>query len=264
MTGTRNVENGSNRQRAMIGLLAILLLAAGQAVAVEVRQAVANSEEMLFADDPKDWARPKAVVAPKYPDDQLKLNARGRVDVDVALKPSGEVSSFRIAKSEPANPAFETAVSEVVGKWLFHNKLSSECLPVESNGNVRVWFDVKDGKGEVSVSGQVSEITAGNVPKKSNWLNRSEAISGFRYPAAARRADVQAKVNVVVRVDGKSGDVLDVGVPWMETQPESVPDRMAADFRAAASEVMKRAKFEPQAGSTYRVCMPFEFRVQRL
>ncbi|MBL8523427.1 MAG: TonB family protein [Betaproteobacteria bacterium] len=241
-----------------------MLLLGGNAGAIEVRQAVANSEEMLFADDPKNWARPKVVVTPTFPEDQLKLNASGKVDVEVVVDAQGTVKSYRIAKSEPANPAFEKAVEEVAKLWLFYVMLDKECVPMESTGNARVWFEAQDGKGKVSVSGQVSQTAASGNARKPNMLNRKEAAAGIRYPSEMLRAGVHAMVNAVIRVDGKSGEPLDVGIAWTRTSPDPVRDNIVSSLHAEVKRGMMRAKFAPSEGGNYRVCIPFEFKASRI
>lgn len=255
---------------ASVAGLALFAFAAAisvPAAAVEVRQAAANGEEMLFADDPKDWAKPKVVIAPKYPDSQLSLKAAGRVDVDVTLKNTGEVASFRIAKSEPSNPAFEKAVEDVVQLWLFHYKLNKECIPIESSGNVRVWFDVVDGKGTVSVSGAVSpsvaasDAAAQGARPQLGWLNRKEIFSNLRYPAKARRENFRAEMTTVMRIDAMSGKTIDIETTWIETRPAFSSESVKSSFRDSVKDALMIARFAPRPGPNYRVCVPFSFRM---
>ena len=103
------------------------------------------TEEMLFADDPKSWLRPKAIVPPEFPAEQLKAKATGYVDIDVSIDKAGKVTSARIVKSNPENKAFEMAVSETIKYWLFRQRADVNCEPIARTSNVRVWFDIRDG-----------------------------------------------------------------------------------------------------------------------
>jgi TonB family protein len=254
------------RRKLLLAPLIVVGLNAIPIHAIEVRVAAANSEEMLFADDPKDWAKPKIIVAPVFPEEQLKLNASGRVDVDVALNNQGHVKTFRIAKSEPANPAFEKAVSEVINLWVFHGAIDRDCMPAESNGNVRVWFEVAEGKGKVSVSSQASgnklvADTAASQLRKLEWLNKRAAMAAVNYPPEARRDNIQANLLAVAKIDAASGEVSDVAVTWIETTPVFAKERVISAFKSSVTQSLRVAKFAPQAGTSYKVCVPFAFKL---
>ena len=83
------------------------------------RASGAVSEVMLFADDPKTWVSPWAVVPPEYPAEQLAANATGHVDVEVSVDMGGNVTNARIVGSTPENKAFEMAVSQTIKIWMF-------------------------------------------------------------------------------------------------------------------------------------------------
>ncbi|MEP7156093.1 MAG: TonB family protein [Betaproteobacteria bacterium] len=225
------------------------------------------TEEMLFADDPKDWSRPKAVVAPDFPLAQLEAKATGYVDVKVKVDKTGGVTSARIVKSNPENKAFEGAVNETVKMWRFHQRLNRECEPEDATTNVRVWFELRDGKGVVSISGIASDAAApapagaGGKSLRASLTNRQSVFSQIRYPVSMRSARIQANVLAVMKVNSVSGDVTDVKVTWIETFPHTTTAN-----RHFTDEISKRlilGKFAPRLEAkspTYNVCVPVQFR----
>lgn len=222
---------------------------------------------MLFADDPKDWAKPKVVVPPKFPADQLAVNARGYVDIAVTLDSFGNVKTAQLTKSEPANPAFETAVMAVVKLWVFNSVLTRDCMPVESAANVRTWFELRDGKGVVSVSGQATPTSP--LPdsgfRKSDWLNSKEVLSMMKYPALARRAGIQADAHAAIRVNAMTGSVADVEITRVHTTPQAT-EKVIEEIKKSIRTSLMTAKFEQREAKdakTYRVCVPYSFRVSR-
>ncbi|MCY7388187.1 MAG: energy transducer TonB [Burkholderiales bacterium] len=188
--------------------------------------------------------------------------ARGYVDADIEFDQKGNIKQVRIVKSEPQNPAFEKAVLDVTKLWLFNAVLTKDCVPVDSTGNVRTWFEVRDGKGVVSVSGNVSAASspANSVPRKSDWENRKDFALSLKYPTNALRGRVQTDLLAAIRVDAASGVPSDVVVTWIETSGNATPT-VVEEIKTAVARSLKRARFTPRAGEAYRVCVPFNFRV---
>ncbi|MEO8384872.1 MAG: energy transducer TonB [Betaproteobacteria bacterium] len=244
-------------------LLTLLVLSRGAFGEVPVYTSTAITEEMLFADDPNGWARPKVVVPPDFPVDQLTANASGHVDAEFGFDQKGSVKQVRIVKSEPQNPAFERAVLDVAKLWLFSAVLNKDCVPVDSTGNVRIWFEIRDGKGVVSVSGNVRPASAANdsLPRKMEWANRAVILGAVRYPNSARRDGVQADLLVAVRVEAASGNATDSVVTWMEVSSGATAT-VAESFKTAVLKSLRFAKFKPKDGNNYRVCIPYSFRLR--
>ena len=252
-----------NLHRFAISLLGTLLISWNASGETNVYTSTAVTEEMLFADDPKDWAKPKVVVPPEFPGDQLAANTRGYVDVEVELNQNGSVKTARIVKSEPQNTGFEKAVLEVVKLWLFHAALNNGCVPRESTGNARIWFEVRDGKGVVSISGNVTATAVPmNSPQRTvEWENRQETLASLGYPVTARLEGVQANLFAAVRIDAATGIVTDAAVTWIETL-RYASGRVTESFKIAAVKSLKLAKFKPREGKDYSVCVPFTFRLR--
>ncbi len=256
-----------NILRAAVVVSGMLLFSCHAFAQVTAHTSTAKTEEMLFADDPKEWAKPKVVVPPEFPADQLAANARGYVDIAVTLDAFGNVKTAQVTKSEPVNPAFETAAMAVVKLWVFKSVLTQDCTPVESTANVRTWFESREGKGMVSVSGQVTPRSPlpGNALDKSAWLNRKEVAAMVRYPASARRAGIQADANVAIRVNTATGEVADVEITGFHTTPQAT-EKVIEEFKKSIRTPLMTAKFEPREvkdAKTYRVCVPYTFRVSR-
>lgn len=62
-----------------------------------------------------------------------------------------------------------------------------------------------------------------------------------------------------MRVDPVTGETTGVDIQWMEPDPVRVPLKVITDFKMTVIGMLNRAKFAPQSGGPYRVCMPFEF-----
>jgi TonB family protein len=221
-----------------------------------------ESEAMLFADDPKEWSRPRLVVRPEFAKSELDKGVRSYVDMTVDIDNRGRVRSSTIVKSDPPTPAYEKALKEVIGLWWFEPKLNSKCVCVETTANVRVWFDVKDGKGVLSVSGR-------HIPASSEKLRYSreelEAVAqnirkNIQYPALARRQGDVAEVNVIIEVDAASGRVTNVE-PADFYSSSSATAMVKQSFIKAINAALGSASYPPTQGPPIKVCMTFSFRL---
>ncbi|MBL8514009.1 MAG: TonB family protein [Betaproteobacteria bacterium] len=219
------------------------------------------TEVMLFTDDPSKWSKPKAILPPQYPSEMRERGIAGIVDVEVSIDERGSVLSASVAKPEAENRLFEDAVMEVVKQWRFEVRHNKECVPEKSNGNVRVWFEPDGANGKISVSGAASIAAAQSetAPKRARMVNRAEAFAQIRYPEAARRAGVEANLNVVAKVNAAQGVVKDVLFSSREYFG-SADSLIRSRFELAITSAVMRWKFLPQEGPDYRVCIPFVFQ----
>ena len=220
----------------------------------------AITEEMLFSDDPKDWAQPDRVVPPEYPPEQFGDNVTGYVDVEVSIDASGKVNDSRIVKSSPENKAFEAAVSQTIRMWSFHRRISSKCEPIAAIGNVRVWFEIRDGRGVISVSGKASDLTTPDTkaPKRAVFINEKEVKGGMRFPKRAYADHAEADVFAVMSVDAATGDVRKVEISSIQIHGNSTG--AAERFSEVVTSRLMLGKLAPRAGSAYKVCVPVSFR----
>jgi outer membrane biosynthesis protein TonB len=244
-------------------LLVVVFMIHIPAVAqVSLTTAADESEAMLFADDPQEWSRPRLVVRPEFSKNELDKRVRAYVDVTVDIDNRGRVKSSMIAKSDPPTPGYEKALKDVIGLWLFEPKLDSKCVCVEATANVRVWFDVKDGKGVLSVSGK--PITA--QPEKLRYSREElEAVAkkirqNILYPQLARKEGDVAEVNVVMEVDAASGRVINVE-PADFYSSSKANSQVKRSFINAIDSALKSVSFSPTLGSPFKVCMVFSFRL---
>lgn len=219
------------------------------------------TEEMLFEHDPKQWAKPRAVVPPKYPVELLTAKRGGIVDVTVQHNDLGEVVSAEIAKSEPKSPELESAVMDVVRYWYFKVPQSKECMPMGGTANVRVWFEPEGDAGKISVSGHASELANfASAPRRSRLINPKEAYAKLKYPVAARKVGVQATIYVVARVNAKQGKVSNMTIMTERYAPVAEAHIRAA-FARAIQNALDEWRFEPSESADYRVCVPLDFRL---
>lgn len=221
-------------------------------------QSTAITEVMLTMDDPSKWATPKKVVPPEYPAGELAKGATQAVDVTIRVDSAGKVESHAFSNSTPAAAPFEEAVAAVIRLWQFEIATDANCAPRANEGNVRVWFEIKDGNPSVSVSGKASG--SGSPPVAvAKSLNRKEAIGKIRYPVDARRGAAEADLYVVLRVNAASGSVETAQVSAIRSAKKL--DNKAIELFTDALWPLRELKFEPTAVPNYRVCVPVIFRL---
>ncbi len=222
------------------------------------------TEQMLFADDPKEWLTISRVSQPTYPKELFAAGVTGYVDVKVAIDPFGGIKRIGAISSNPVNPQFEQSVRESVSHWRFKGKLTDACTPQDSEGNVRVWFEITEGKEKVSISTTAGTLGT-KIPKAGEpvWLkmlNEKEVRSRVVYPDRARREDLMAAIYAVMSVNSATGEVQDVEIS------HSIPDspKVKSIFKPPVVNALKTARFEPSpnyAGKPVKVCMPILFYI---
>lgn len=217
---------------------------------------------MRFLDDPANSSRPKLVVAPTYPPALLQKGVTGFVDLEISIGKYGRAERILSAKVTPPEPAFEAAINDVIHLWQFHETLSTGCVPQDSTGNTRIWFDIKDGTPSISVSSRSrtpQEIAAVRPPIMKNRDAVIKQVTNS-YPIQARRNGVQALVHVVLHVDGDTGKTLEV-----KTTANSAPRQYAAAFERNVSEAYSSAEFELESeskGTRYAVCSKVTYMLE--
>lgn len=240
----------------VLGLETICVCTSANAETVARYAPVTKTEQMLFGDDPKTWASPKVVVPPTYPAELIASGVSGYVDVDVTTNESGAVTAHRIVASKPASAILEAAVAETIGKWLFYVPISNDCKPLVATANVRVWFEIKNGVGSVSVSGQPTPDARSPFAsaQRAKMINAKDVFP--RYPRKASRDRIQADAGVIMQVRAASGEVISASMPWIKTSGggEDI-------FRDALVSQYAKARFEPREGSDYAVCVQVGFKI---
>lgn len=219
-------------------------------------------DDVLFASDPQSWARVTRVVEPKYPEAALKEGRGAVVDLEVLVDVLGGVKTVRSISSMPRSPDFEAAVQEILKTWLFSVAKTDRCVPVETVGNVSITFEVRDGKGVVSLTHRkLPPPTGAKVLFGPRIKNRKEVSEDMQqsYPRSARRAGVQAQVYTLLTVEPATGQVQDIEVTHVITHPDFV-----RDFTEAARQGMKRTVYTAAEGRTkpWKMCTVAAYRLR--
>jgi TonB family protein len=179
-------------------------------------------------------ARPVAIVAPQYPPAALQAKVEGTVDIFGTIKPDGHMRVERLEGS-PEREDFKAAVTEVIGLWKLEPAYHADCRPHETPGQVRVWFELKEGQPAISVSRGVLPESP-RPPPESAALKVVKRVDPV-YPRAGVYAGVQGTVEAFMEV-GASGEVTNV---------EIVPNALPYQFDNAVVKALKQFRFEPLA-----------------
>ena len=216
----------------------------------------------LYMEDPQKWLTPKFIYPPEFPQEQLLANATGEVDVEVSIDEMGRIMAARVLKSTPVNKAFESAVMKALPRWFYYRRIDESCTPVKAVATTRIWFEIRDGKGVVSVSGRLLDEPAGpDVSGVANMLNREEVYRSMPYPSRAGNDGAQAELVAAIDVDAATGNVTNVEVTWIEMyggRSVGAEER----FRLSTITGLTKGKFAPRAGPPYRVCAQHSYRFQ--
>ncbi len=197
-------------------------------------------------------------MAPDYPPAAEATKTTGYVDVELLITEYGHVGEVRSLKSTPKNVDFEKAIRDVIDRWFFY-AARSKCRPAESVGNVRVWFDIKDGKGMVSVSKPKPQSVPDTSKLKFTSTNIAAILAATMYPERARRANAQGDVHMTITVDPKTGSVASIDDVYARSIPEGSERHFAAASRVAIAE-FKAVAISDSTGPIV-VCVPFQFRL---
>lgn len=249
--------------KTVFSLVSALAFFSSPAVLAVESVPVNVTEEMLFADDPKDWLTIARVSAPQYPKELLAKGITGHVDIEVTIDELGKVKKIGAVTSKPQNAAFEESARESVRYWTFYAKISPECVPEVATGNVRVWFEIRDGKEAISVSSTPGTMGSVVSPGKSKWrplLNQATVARAVQYPPRARKEGEQGSVFSVIHVDAETGRPFEIKF----SHAISSRGWVRSAFELAVRDALKMARFEPspeEKGLAFRVCMPFTFKL---
>lgn len=167
-------------------------------------------------DDPRlvsaEWLKAKAAtstvfVPPDYPkhavgEAPVTVDVIGKVGID------GRLELESVASSSP-DPAFAAAVREVASYWLFRPSYDDGCRPRPVPAQLRVWFEVKEGKPAISFS-QARADTAVPAPDAPPTLKVTRRFHP-EYPPEMQRRGYEGSVEVLLRI-AASGEVEEVSV----------------------------------------------------
>jgi len=250
-------------------LVIVVVLSALQSHAQELKVPANPPTQDLTASDPVTWAQPRRVYPPKYPYDALDNRISGYVDVDVLVNEMGGTGEIRSITSQPKNADFESEVQKVLKYWLFKVP-TVKCRPQATTGNVRIWFDIKDEKGVISVSHRALPVVpappveppVSEVRPLARIVSKNSAAirASVTYPRVARRASAEGVAYISLKVEPSSARMLDIEIAYAGSMPGGYESMFGEAAKSAAAEF----KFNPVPGDDrpVTVCVPFFFQLK--
>ena len=195
------------------------------------------------ADEPKPFseaemkaraAQPVVIVAPAYPEAAAKEKIEGTVDVFGLVLADG---NFDLKRLEAGREDMKTAVKDVIELWRFVPGYGEDCSPRPVEAQLRIWFEMKDGKPSISVS---RATATPKPPQPVEELARMHVVERVdpRYPQQAVRAGKQGDIEALMLV-GDDGNVKRV---------EIVPSTTPKIFADEVARAMAKWKYAPRPG----------------
>jgi TonB family protein len=185
-------------------------------------------------------------VAPQYPPGAAGEGIQATVDVIGMVREDGTLGPTRL-EVKPEREDFRKAVEEVMAFWILYPKYDDTCHYTPVEGQVRVWFEIKDGKPIVSFS-MPRRKEAAPLPGAPAEIYRAIRKTEIRYPYAARREGREGTVVALLHVPD-TGEVERIAF---------VPGRHNEDFSSEVYEGLKRWKFP----ATPRPLHCFEYTIE--
>jgi TonB family protein len=222
-------------------LLAAVLASFGAAADDDMSQ----PPDLYLGADATKWGTPKIIVAPDYPPEALAHGLTGSVTVAAFIGPQGGLSEPSFVVDPPEATALEDAVKDVIRYWIFYPYVGDTCLRSPEPVLVRVWFEIHDGKPNISLSRPPTRkpATRGSGDASFKALERIQP----QYPKDMIHKGVEGKVYVRLLVDpsGKVSRVMTQAFPH-----ETKVDR--GSFEREVENTLTRWTFTPAAAGTTR------------
>lgn len=247
--------------------IAVFALTIGFAPLAGAQAAGDFPTEILFNPAEESWARVTRIVPPAYPKDALQSGTGAVVDINVVVGTDGLVKDVQRVEATPPDPRFENATRDVLKFWQFRNAMSARCQPIETVGNVRLTFNVVDGKEEITLSHraapqstQTSAQTEARPRPKLVALNYTEIQRDARYPPTARRAGAQADVWVRAKIDPPTGSIIETETVHVVSYPAHNENA----FKEISAFAIRDLKFAPMPEHKPAVtaCVPMRYRLR--
>ena len=148
-------------------------------------------------------------------------------------------------EATPDRDDFRQAVRQVAGFWMFVPRYDSRCEPLVEEKQFRIWFELKEGKPAISISGAVT----GKAPIDTSQEDLFTPITRVtpEYPHRAQREGREGPVDALIRI-AEDGHVEKVVV---------IPSPNAPFFAEAITNAMLRWRF-PE-GKRIKQCARYEF-----
>ena len=226
-----------------------------------VESTEASTAPLYYNGKADDWATPIGIVPPIYPSNALKQKLTGYVDMEISINLNGIVEEIRSLSPDPKNEDFEAAAKEAVMQWLFNVPTGKGCKPRAFLGIQRIWFDIKDGKPEITYS----KIVQKQAEPKLRGINLKTAdgkgvMDLVKYPSAARKQGVMGFFYVLFNVDPASGHTDEIEFSHSYT----IPAGKEYLFKSTITGAFRKAEFEPipSLKKKIAVCVPVSFTLR--
>lgn len=218
----------------------------------------ASADELIPLDEAQLAARAARMtlfVTPAYPQAAVVEGIQATVDVIGTVLPDGMLSPSRI-EVKPDREDFRKAIAEVMPFWMLYPGYDDSCRYQPVEGQVRVWFELKDGKPAVSFSmprKQADAKAPPPAPGAPENIYRAIHRTPLRYPAGPQRAGIEGMVTALLYVPD-TGEVQNVVL---------VPGRHNANFGLAVYEGLKRWRFSATPRPKHCFEYTVEFRLRQ-
>lgn len=189
-------------------------------------------------------------VPPKYPRGALGDNVQATLDVFGRIGTDGVLQVSKVESTSDIDE-FKAAVEQVVPLWRLRPDFGEDCVPRPTEGQVRVWFDIREGKPVIRFS-QTPRAKPAPMPEPAIRVARRTRIE---YPSEAGRRNLETVLETILRI-GAEGDVQAVHV---------VPGLYSEHFEREITRSLRNWRFEPSPGRA-PTCVTYdvEFRFSRL
>lgn len=232
----------------------------GISAAAQEPPAQSKCPGLSFDETARPWAEPRVIAAPEYQSAWVEAGISGVVDVEVEIGLNSRITRIESIASEPHHPELEGAVKDIIKYWWFYRETDCDCKPVVGSAKLRVWFEIRDGKGVVSVS---NRPRPGQPGGESHVLTNRSAIAkhlSVRFPREARRAGRGAEVFAAITLSPYTGKAEKVDIVQVETSYD-----LKRAFSSVTEEALLMTAFElgtVDAGKPPRVCFTLSFQLR--
>jgi TonB family protein len=252
---------------AAFGALMSLPAVAYTAEPASAKPAAATSVT-YYSLDPANWGTPWSWQAPAYPKALSEQQVTGKVDVLVNVSADGRMTEIVALRSEPTQPAFEEAVRDALGGWVFTRAMDAECKPAATQSRLQVRFEMVDGKPQVNVGVAPAAPLPGRArieELNGPEVNRTLAES---YNRNIGRSGLTGGVNAMLRVDARTGETKSVDItnvmgdsnsynpeptPFNNTRMPGRTAPASIKIASAAREELAALRFKPVADASQDV-----------
>jgi TonB family protein len=178
-------------------------------------------------------------VPPEYPGRLVASGASAEVDVFGEVGADGAIAVEKVA-STSADPGFEEAVRAAVRFWTLRPSYGTDCVPRPARTQVRIWFEIKEGKPVISFGQARAPVTEGS-PLKSTYRRNPE----FPWRLLSRGGTTTVEVLMRVLPEGRVDAV------------EMVPGPLWKLVNREVTMAMRQWRFEPRPVADGPICASY-------